>query len=380
MSAATVLANARLILPGEVRRGAVVLRGGRIDEILDGGAVPPAAIDCDGDYLAPGLVELHTDNLERHIGPRPGVAWPHPAAVIAHDAELAGVGITTVFDSMRVGSIPSGRDYNKYARGLATELMAVRASGMLRISHHLHLRAELCSETLIDELAEFGPDDRVRLVSLMDHTPGQRQFRDVSRLGQFVQGRYGMDDEGFARHVAQMQDLGARMVVRHEAAAVAAARRLGAVLASHDDTDAAQVGASARHGASLAEFPTTHEAAAACRVHGLRTILGAPNLMRGGSHSGNVAAQRLAEADLLDIVSSDYVPSALLPAAMLLAGIWDDLPRAMATVTSTPAQATGLDDRGRLDTGMRADLIRFRMLDPRTPVMRETWVQGRRVA
>ena len=380
MNAATVLANARLILTDEVRSGAVVLRDGRIHDILDGGAVPAGATDCKGDFLAPGLVELHTDNLERHIQPRPGVAWPHSAAVIAHDAELAGFGITTVFDSMRVGSIPSAGDYNAYARDLATELMTVRATGLLRISHYLHLRAELCSETLIEELAEFGPDDRVRLVSLMDHTPGQRQFRDVSRLAPFIQGRYGMDDEAFADHVAQMQDLGARMVGPHEAAAVAAAHRLGAVLASHDDTDAAQVEASARNGATLAEFPTTHEAAEACRTHGLRTILGAPNLIRGGSHSGNIAAQRLAEADLLDIISSDYVPSALLPSAMLLAEIWGDLPRAMATVTSTPAQATGLGDRGRLDIGARADLIRFRMLDARSPVLRETWVQGRRVA
>lgn len=380
MTAETVLANARLILRDEVRPGAIVLRAGLISDIVEGTRVPAGAIDCEGDMLAPGLIELHTDNLERHIEPRPGVAWPHAAAIVAHDAELAGVGITTVFDSMRVGSIPSGQDYNKYARGLASELMSVRAAGVLRISHYLHLRAELCSETLIDELAEFGPEDRVRLVSLMDHTPGQRQFRDVSRLAQFVQGRYGLDDDAFARHVAQMQDLGARMVAPHQAAAVAAAQRLDAVLASHDDTDIAQVQASARHGVSLAEFPTTQEAAAECRKHGIWTILGAPNLIRGSSHSGNIAAQTLAEADLLDIVSSDYVPSALLAAAILLAEIWDDLPRAMATVTSTPAAATGLSDRGKLEIGGQADVIRFRMLDSRTPVLRETWARGRRVA
>ena len=107
--------------------------------------------------------------------------------------------------------------------------------------------------------------------------------------------------------------------------------------------------------------------------------MGAPNLIRGGSHSGNVAARELAEVDLLDIVSSDYVPSALLSSAALLAGIWDDLPRAMAAVTATPAAAAGLDDRGRIAEGLRADLIRFRMIDG-TPVLRETWVQGRRVA
>lgn len=379
MTADTILANARLILPEEVRPGAIVIRGGHVAEVLDGPSVPPGAIDCEGEMLAPGLVELHTDNLERHIRPRPGVDWPHAAAIIAHDAELAGVGITTVFDAMRVGSIPS-EEYDEYARGLASELMEVRAAGALRISHFLHLRAELCSETLIDELARFGPEDRVRLVSLMDHTPGQRQFRDVSKLAQFVQGRYGMDDDAFARHVAQMQALGARVVPMHEKAAVAAAGQLGAVLASHDDTTAAQVEASARHGVTLAEFPTTIEAAAACRQHGIRTIMGAPNLIRGGSHSGNIAARKLAEAGLLDIVSSDYVPSALLPAVLLLAEVWGDLPRAMATVTAVPATSVGLTDRGRLQAGARADIIRFRLLDRQTPVLRGTWVRGRRVA
>ena len=219
-----------------------------------------------GDYLAPGLVELHTDNLERHIRPRPGVDWPHAAAILAHDAELAGCGITTVFDAMRVGSIPNDgpdQDYQKYARELAHELIALRERKALRISHLLHLRAEVCSETLIAELDEFGPQDRVGIISLMDHTPGQRQFRDISKLAQYVQGKYKLDDAGFADHVARLRALRDRYGDAHEAAAVAVAHRLGAVLASHDDTTADQVAVSARHGARLAEFPTTPEAAAA---------------------------------------------------------------------------------------------------------------------
>jgi len=381
MTTETILANARLILPDAVRAGGLVLREGRIAEVLDAGAVPAGATDCEGDFLAPGLIELHTDNLEQHIQPRPGVDWPHAAAIMAHDAELASVGITTVFDAMRVGSIPAfGTDYAPYARPLASELMAVRASGVLRISHFLHLRAEICSETLIEELAEFAPEDRVRLISLMDHTPGQRQFRDISQLERWVKGRLGADEAAFRRHVEGLQALRARQGAAHEAAAVAAAGRLGAVLASHDDTTEAQVAASARQGICLAEFPTTLEAAQACRAHGIRTMMGAPNLIRGGSHSGNVAARDLAEAGLLDIVSSDYVPGSLLWAAAMLADLWQDWPRAMACVTATPAAAAGLHDRGRLQAGARADLIRFRMLDTQAPVLRETRVQGRRVA
>lgn len=376
----TVLANASLILRDRVVTGSLVIRDGLIADLAEGAGVPAGAIDCNGDYLAPGMVELHTDNLERHIQPRPGVHWPHAAAIIAHDAELASVGITTVFDALRVGSIEEeAADYPRYARPLASEIMVMRSTDALRISHYIHLRAEVCSETLVAELDEFSPEDRVGLVSLMDHTPGQRQFRDVTKLAQYVQGKHRMSDEAFAEHVARLTDLQARFGALHEAAAVEVGKRLGATLASHDDTTPEQVATSAAHGIRLAEFPTTMEAADACHAHGIRTIMGAPNLVRGGSHSGNVAAVDLARADRLDILSSDYVPSSLLSGAAILAGIWGDLPRAMATVTATPAEATGLTDRGRIEIGLRADLIRFAMMDG-MPVLRESWSRGRRVA
>lgn len=161
--------------------------------------------------------------------------------------------------------------------------------------------------------------------------------------------------------------------------AVAESRRYGAVLASHDDTTAAQVAVSAGHGAHFAEFPTTTEAASACRAHGIRVMMGAPNLIRGGSHSGNVAAAELAEAGLLDILSSDYVPSSLLSAGLLLGDLWGDMARGIATVTAAPADATGLSDRGRLAPDARADVIRVARI-AEVGALRGAWVQGRRVA
>jgi alpha-D-ribose 1-methylphosphonate 5-triphosphate diphosphatase len=377
----TVFANARLVLAEEVVAGSLRVADGRIVEIAPGAAVAPGAIDCEGDFLMPGLIELHTDNLERHIEPRPKVDWPHAAAIVAHDAELAGVGITTVFDAMRVGSVPSGRrgDYRAYARGLATELLEMRATGALRISHFLHLRAEVCSETLVAELNEFGAEDRVGIVSLMDHTPGQRQFRDVSKLAAYVMGKHNLTEEQFAEHVAQLQALRETYGDDHEAAAVSEARRFGAVLASHDDTTAAHVATSAAYGIRLAEFPTTVEAAQACHDHGIAVMMGAPNLIRGGSHSGNVSALELAGLGLLDIVSSDYVPAALLASAFRLGDLWGNLARGVSTVTRAPARAAGLHDRGRIEPGARADLIRVRLIG-HLPVSRETWVAGHRVA
>ncbi len=379
MTEETILANAMLVLPDEVRRGSLRLRDGRIAEIGDGAGVPRGAVDCGGDYLAPGLVELHTDNLERHIQPRPGVDWPHEAAILAHDAELASVGITTVFDAMRVGSIPTGVGrYGAYARGLADELWALRAGSALRISHFLHLRAEVCSETLEAEMEAFGAQDRVGIVSLMDHTPGQRQFRDMAKLETYVKGKHGLDDAGFAAHVAQLRALREAHGDRHEAAAVAHAARYGAVLASHDDTTEEQVAVSEGYGIRLAEFPTTAEAARACHARGIAVIMGAPNLIRGGSHSGNVAARELAEAGHLDILSSDYVPSALLYGAVRLGVMWGDMARGLATVTSGPARAAGLEDRGRIEAGARADLVWFGLRGD-VPAVRAAWSQGRRV-
>ena len=376
----TLLSNARIVLEHEIIHGTLCLRDGRIAAIDPGPTVPAGAEDMGGDLVMPGLIELHTDNLERHIEPRPKVGWPHAAAIIAHDAELASVGITTVFDALRVGSVVSKAksNYGEYARALADEIMALRDAGALRINHLIHLRAEVCSETLIAELAKFGPEDGVGIVSLMDHTPGQRQFRDMTQLKNYVCGKHGFSDADFVAHIEGQMALSAMVGAAHEEAAVAAARRYGAVLASHDDTTRDHVAGSARHGAHFAEFPTTVEAAQACRDHGIAVMMGAPNLIRGGSHSGNVAAKALAEADLLDIVSSDYVPSSLVSAALMLGDLWDDLPRGIATVTKAPAQAAGLEDRGVIAPGQRADLIRVARFGT-AGMLRGTWVGGRRV-
>jgi alpha-D-ribose 1-methylphosphonate 5-triphosphate diphosphatase len=376
-----VLANARIVLETETVTGSIAVEDGRIAAVDAGARVPAGAEDCGGDYLAPGLVELHTDNLERHLEPRPGVRWPEAAAILAHDAELAGTGITTVFDALRAGSLVSSAKAGtrRYARPLATEINRLHRAGALRIRHRLHLRAETCSETLAEELAEFAPEDRVGILSLMDHTPGQRQFTDISRLRDYAVSRRQMDEQEFQAHIARLRDLSARNVQRHEAAAVAAARRLGATLASHDDATAAQVAVSAGHGARIAEFPTSIEAARACRAAGIAVVMGAPNLIRGGSHAGNVSAETLADVGLLDILSSDYAPSSLLLGAVRLGTIQGDLAAGIARVTAAPARAAGLDDRGRIAPGLLADLLRFRVADGH-PTPRSVWVGGARVA
>ncbi|MEO0384908.1 MAG: alpha-D-ribose 1-methylphosphonate 5-triphosphate diphosphatase [Pseudomonadota bacterium] len=378
MTQTTILANARLVLADEVISGSLTFAGGVITSIDQGTSIPLGAIDCEGDYVVPGLVELHTDNLERHLSPRPGVNWPHNAAIAAHDAELASTGITTVFDAVRLGFIEYSGTRNvmaPYARSMVSEILAAREHGLLKISHHIHLRAEICSNSLADELEEFGPEDRIGIISLMDHTPGQRQFADISQYEKYMRGKHGLSQQEFDEHVEERKQLRARVIDKHESAAVNAANDFGAVLASHDDTTHEHVERSADHGIKLAEFPTTIGAAHACQAHRIAIMMGAPNLVRGGSHSGNVAAHTLAEHDLLDIVSSDYVPSALLYSALKLSELWDNMPRAVQTVTSAPAKAVHLDDRGSIADGLRADLVRFHVLDD-VPLIRGVWSHG----
>ncbi len=381
LEAGLVLANARLVLADEVATGSVALRGGVIAAVDTGVAVPAGALDCQGATVIPGLIELHTDNLERHLKPRPTVDWPHGAAVVAHDGEMASAGITTVFDAVRVGSLrdrSKSREQFGYARPVATKIRRLADAGVLRIDHRLHLRAEICSQTVLGDLDQFSAADRIDIVSIMDHTPGQRQFTDILKYRRHMMGRQQFDDRQMDEFIVFAQDLSSRFGDENLRGIIAGARQLGAVLASHDDTTVEHVALSAAHGVGLAEFPTTLEAARACHGHGIPVMMGSPNILRGGSHSGNVAAMELAELGLLDILSSDYAPSALLMGAMKLGRESGDLAGAVAMVTGNPARAVGLSDRGEIAVGKRADLVMLREIDGLS-VVTGVWSAGRKV-
>ena len=377
----TVFGNAKIITENAIIHGTIMFADGVISSIDSGTRVPLGAIDCEGDYVAPGLIELHTDNLERHLTPRPKVNWPKRAAVLGHDRELAGAGITSVFDALRVGSEADQKrqGYLRYARETVDHILDQINHRALKVSHHIHLRAELCTETLVEELYEFSDNDRVRLVSLMDHTPGQRQFRDLSKHREYLVGKHGYNDAEVEAHWTKLRELQTLYLEKNRAATVAYATEVGAILASHDDTTLEDVLESDRLGITVAEFPTTLEAAEACRAKAQFIVMGAPNIVRGGSHSGNVAAQELARGGLLDILSSDYVPAALLNAAVSLGTLLEDMAAGIRTVTACPADAVGFDDRGRIAPEKRADLVRFAMHDG-LPIIKSVWSRGQRIA
>jgi len=374
------LCNARLVTRDEVVVGLLTAEGDRIAEVAPGVATMRGAVDCEGDWIVPGLVELHTDVLERHAFPRPGVQWPEEAAVLAYDGQLATAGITTSFDSLAIGYVFDTGQRPRDPRPLAEAIRTTQARGLLRADHFLHIRCEVGTDQVVNDFEPFLDDPLVRLVSLMDHTPGQRQYVSLDRYRQFYQGKYGLSDVQMAALIeARLADQ-VRYSAAHREAITRLCQERRLTLVSHDDATLAHAEEAAKAGTSIAEFPTTLEAARAARAYGLAILVGAPNLVCGRSHSGNIAAGELARHELLDILSSDYVPAALLHAAVLLhSRLGWPLPAALATVTATPAERAGLEDRGEIAPGRRADLVRFRLVEG-LPVIRSVWRKGQRIA
>lgn len=369
-----VLTNARIVLGDEVREGSVLVRDGMIADIGGAGAVGE---DMGGDYLVPGLVELHTDHIEPHFAPRPGVRWNATAALQAHDAQIAAAGITTVFDALRVGVFSETISASDM-RLLGDAIAASKADDRLRADHLIHLRCEVSVADCAEEFEAFKHDPNVRLISVMDHAPGQRQFASIEAYKVYHLGKTKKTLAEFEAFCAWRVEESAKYAQGNRVAIAEFCQAHGVTMASHDDATLDHVEESKRFGVKVAEFPTTMDAARASHEAGLAVLMGAPNIVRGGSHSGNISAGALAEAGLLDILSSDYVPVSLMHAAFKL-GESIGVPEAVALVSRNPAVALGLDDRGEIAVGKRADVVQVRVADG-VPVVRKVFREGRRVA
>ncbi len=377
-----VFSNARVVLKDcVIERGWVAVVDGKIAEIGEGNA-PERGEDMRGDLLMPGLIELHTDHLEAHYVPRPKVFWDPVAAVVSYDGQLATSGITTVLDSLRVWREEGAEDVDGQAGILAKAISEAREAKLLRAEHFLHLRCEIPMPSVVEEAKELIGRPDVRLMSLMDHTPGQRQFRDEGKLRDYYRGKgAGMTDAQLDVLFERRFEYQKKYAETNMREIVALAHSYDIPLASHDDTTEENVTDAIRDRVSVAEFPTTMEAAQGLHQAGIHVLMGAPNVVRGGSHSGNIAAVDLAREGLLDIMSSDYIPSSLLMATLQLPRHVPaiDLAAAVRTVTKTAAEAVGLVDRGEIVAGKRADLIRVHLAQD-LPVVRSVWREGHRVA
>ena len=372
--------NARIVLEDAVVHGAVLCDAeGRIADVVDEKTVLPATEDWDGDYLLPGFVDVHTDNLERQVQPRNTVRWPSRSAFLAHDAQCTAAGITTVADALCVG------DTGSEAKRVRTLLDAVidherlLDEAALRVDHVLHLRCELSAPDMRGLFEILSGNRHVRMVSLMDHTPGTDQYADVDKF------RYNRLREGHApaeveRLIAEAQARAAEYSGPNRAWLCGCLRQMPVRAASHDDRSVEEIDRNVQDGIAIAEFPVTLEAARAAAGHRMEIVAGAPNVVRGGSHSGNVAVRELVEAGCVDVLASDYVPSALAEAAFALVGNGlASLPQAVRMISLHPARMLGFADRGAIRAGWQADLVRVRIRAGH-PVIVSVWKAGVRVA
>lgn len=381
MTPETILTNALLVLPDRVEPGTLVLREGRIAEIQPGRSHLPAARDLEGDHLIPGVIDVHTDNLERQVQPRSLARWPSRSAFLSHDSQTAAAGVTTVLDALCLGDLGFDAERTETFLNGVRDLDALVPTGLLKSEHYLHLRCELPAADLLPLVETVADHPAVRMVSLMDHTPGVGQYADIERYRQ-MRVRGGKSIAEVDRRIAELVEQRARLRGPQRRALLERFGGRGMALASHDDWHAEEIAENAADGVLISEFPVSMMAAEAARGAGMEIIAGAPNIVRGGSHSGNVAAADLVRAGLVDVLASDYVPPAMIEAAWRAAGEIG-LAAAIATITEAPARMLRMADRGRIAPELRADLVRIRPLDGPAgpmPVVRTVWRAGERIA
>ena len=369
--------NARIVTGDAELLGSLRCEGAAIASVDEGPS--NTGEDFEGDYLLPGLVEIHTDNIEKHFIPRNGVQWPAGlSAILAHDAHMTVSGVTTVLDAVSAGEFSSRRLRREIFHASIAALEMAAGHGLLRAEHLLHIRCEMADTGVVEMFESVQHLPSIRLVSIMDHTPGQRQWADVSKFKAHHSDKKWTEEQA-AEEIRRLQEIQRTHAGPNRRTIIGRCRERGLPLASHDDTTAEHSEETAAAGMRISEFPTTMDAARRAKELGLSIVMGAPNVVRGGSHSGNVSALELARRNLLDILSSDYMPASLLHAAFLLCeDLGLPLPQAMATVTRNPAQTLGLEDRGVIAPGKRADFIRVRRVEG-VPVVCGAWREGRRI-
>ena len=374
----TILTNARLVLADEIVHGTVILDDQTIVDIQPGRSQAPGALDLEGDVLIPGIVDVHTDNLERQVQPRSNARWPSRSAMLTHDAQCAVCGVTTVLDALCLGDLGFDKDRIQTFHDGVRDLDALHGTGLLKSEHFLHLRCEMPATDVMELLDPVADHPLVRMVSLMDHSPGVGQYADLERY-RAMRRREGLTDAHIERRIAELQEQRARFRDVNRERLLARMAGSGVILASHDDRTEDEIEENHRDGIRISEFPVSMIAAKAAQARGMQVIAGAPNIVRGGSHSGNVSAAELVRERAVDGLASDYVPASLVEAAFACVretGI--TLPQAVSMVTAHPAAMAGLPDRGRIAAGQRADLVRLREHEG-VPVVRQVWRAGERV-
>jgi alpha-D-ribose 1-methylphosphonate 5-triphosphate diphosphatase len=356
------LSNLRLVLAERIiEHSSVCIEGGRITQVMEGDAPVNDSIDCQSLMAIPGIIDLHGDMLERDIEPRPRARFPVELAMHELDKRLAATGVTTAYAAVGF----AWRKSDLRTQETAVEIIRIlnRIKNTLLTDCRIHARFEVSNAETVPILEDMLRQGWIDLVSIMDHTPGQGQYNDTSRYVTFLKEWLGFTEEQLAPIYTRMAEKIEIMAVTPRdwtlaKAIIETALAHQVVVASHDDDTVEKINTQADMGVTIAEFPINLAAAETARARGMHTIMGAPNAFRGESNTGNLSAMDGIRAGVIDILASDYYPAALLQTPFKVAqqGILS-LPQAIRLVTSNPAHAAGLQDRGQIAVGQRADLV-----------------------
>jgi alpha-D-ribose 1-methylphosphonate 5-triphosphate diphosphatase len=368
------LTGAQVVLENEtLQEAAVLIADGYIVAIDPASSAGAKEIDLRGHTLMPGMIDLHCDALEKEAEPRPGVHFPFDFACAQADKRNAAAGITTVYHALSFANAELGVRNNTTAAELARAVHAWKEHEL--VDNRVHARYEITDPTAPATLLELLSNDEIHLMSFMDHTPGQGQFKSIDAYRNFQARTYKKDDAEFEALLADKLAQGEGAVARMEKLAQTA-RELGVPLASHDDDRPEKIAVVKALGVTVSEFPINLETAQAARAAGLATLFGAPNILRGKSQSGSMRALDAVKQGVADCLCGDYSPASLLPAVMQLPGLANiPLHKAVSLVTSNPARAVGLHDRGVIAPEKRADLLAVRYLGG-LPQAARVWSEG----
>ncbi len=351
-----ILRSKRVYIDGKITPADLVLEHDYIKKIFPHGTCAEAA-DLGDKLISPGFIDLHSDSVEQEIEPRPGAEFPVRSALVELDKKLSMAGITTMFHAIAFNDESLvGRRGTEVAANLIEQVWDCNNS-LLGIDNLVHARYEItsfCSLTAIKQLVDAG---KVQLLSLMDHSLGQGQFRSLEMWKRYHVPVFKLSDERVKEIVGLQKEKKSRSQ-QHLEELIQFANERSILLASHDDDCCEKIDILSDMGISIAEFPLNMETAAHARSKGMATGMGAPNVVRGKSQSGNISARELLEKGHCDFLCSDYHPTSMLQAVYAMhREMGRSLADSLACITSVPAKISRMDDRGEIVAGKLADLV-----------------------
>ena len=381
-----LITNGQIITPVGILAGyEILIEHDRIKQIAKREAISresfDVVIDANGGYITPGFVDIHTDYIEQIAAPRPRVLMDFDLALKETEKIVVNQGITTMFHSL---SLYKGGEFGQKAIRMLenvdkfAKLIENTHTSQHLIRHRFHARLEIDNIEAVPYLKRYIEQKQVQLISFMDHTPGQGQYRDLEIYREAMKGHNHLTDEEVAQ-VMKNHETKERLTFKGLKEIADLAKASNVAVASHDDDELAKIDLVKHFHTSISEFPITIEVAQKAKASGLYTVAGAPNVLLGGSHSGNLSAIDAIKEEVIDILCSDYYPASLLHAVFKLHQQYGyDLAAMIKLVTINPAKAVGMaQEIGSIEAGKKADLLIIEQVEGDYPVITHTFVDGK---